>query len=195
MYASIASYVANNDNVIENPAQVSGVINLVSQLFLEQGYTESSSENLFDDYLSIGEGATPMEMIYEAQFVARAAAHDGSIQPNMVLMYPDPVIVSQHTLVPLDANGDKVGRLLKNDPTLQHLAIVHGFRTERPGDFNTFVQQNHVTVDPQFLNVIDPPTYDNLETLITQIDAALHAQLGPRATPASPEAQRSGTTP
>src|SRR5689334_21304335 len=164
MYASIASYVANNNSVVENPGQVDGVVGAVSPLFLKQGYTEQSSEGLFEDYLSIGEGKTPMEMIYEAQFVARAAQHDGSIQPNMVLMYPDPLIVSQHTLVPLTAIGSAVGRLLTDDPKLQHLAVVHGFRTQKPGDFNTFVQQNHVTVQPNLLNVIDPPTYDNLET-------------------------------
>jgi len=195
MYASIASYVANNNSVVENPGQVDGVVSAVSPLFLKQGYTEQSSEGLFDDYLSIGEGKTPMEMIYEAQFVARAAQHDGSIQPNMVLMYPDPLIVSQHTLVPLTANGSTVGQLLTDDPKLQALAVEHGFRTAKPADFAAFVQRSRVTVQPRLLNVIDPPTYDNLEDLITKIDAALHAQLGPRSTPATTEAQtnRSGT--
>jgi hypothetical protein len=193
MYASIASYVANNDTVVENPAQVRGVIGAVSPLFLEQGYTEQSTEGLFDDYLSIGEGKTPMEMIYEAQFVARAAEHDGSIQPNMVLMYPDPLIVSQHTLVPLTANGSTVGQLLTTDPKLQALAVQHGFRTAKPADFAAFVQRSHVTVQPQLLNVIDPPTYDNLEQLITGIDDALHAQLGPRSTPATTEALTNGS--
>jgi hypothetical protein len=195
MYASIASYVANNNSVVENPGQVDGVVSAVSPLFLKQGYTEQSSEGLFDDYLSIGEGKTPMEMIYEAQFVARAAQHDGSIQPNMVLMYPDPLIVSQHTLVPLTANGSTVGQLLTDDPKLQALAVEHGFRTAKPADFAAFVQRSRVTVQPRLLNVIDPPTYDNLEDLITKIDAALHAQLGPRSKPATTEAQtnRSGT--
>ena len=194
MYASIASYVANNNSVVENPAQVDGVVGAVSPLFLKQGYTEQSSEGLFEDYLSIGEGKTPMEMIYEAQFVARAAEHDGSIQPNMVLMYPDPLIVSQHTLVPLTANGSAVGQLLADDPKVQALAVEHGFRTAKPADFAAFVQRSQITVQPRLLNVIDPPTYDNLEDLITKIDAALHAQLGPRSTPATTEAlNRSGT--
>jgi hypothetical protein len=196
MYASIASYVANKNAIVENPAQVDSVAGDVSPLFLRQGYTEGSSEGLFEDYLSIGEGKTPMEMIYEAQYVARAAARDGSIQPNMVLMYPDPLIVSQHTLVPLTDNGDAVGRLLTEDRTLQHLAVVHGFRTAKPKDFTDFVDANHVSVQPSLLNVIDPPTYDNLEELINKIDAALHDQLGPRTSPpATTESstQRSGT--
>jgi len=183
MYASIASNVANNNNVVENPSQVDGVINAVSPLFLEQGYTEQSTEAPFEDYLSIGIGKTPMVMIYEAQFVARAAARDGSIQPDMVLMYPDPDVLSKHTLVPLTANGNEVGQLLEDDPKLQQLAVENGFRTAKPGAFSSFVQTNHVAVDPQLLNVIEPPTYDNLESLITKINAALHVTLGPRTSP------------
>jgi hypothetical protein len=183
MYASIASYVANGNSPVDSPVQVDGVVNNVSPLFLKQGYTEQSSESLFEDYLSIGIGKTPMEIIYEAQFVARAAANDGSIQPNMVLMYPDPDVVSKHTLVPLTANGDTVGRLLTSDPTLQQLAVENGFRTAKPAAFADFVHKHNVTVQPQLLNVIDPPTYDNLEALISRIVAALHATLGPRATP------------
>jgi hypothetical protein len=183
MYAAIASYVANNNNVVDSPDSVRSIVDTVSPIFLEQGYTEQSTEAPFEDYLSIGEGKSPMVMIYEAQFVARAAAHDGSVRPNMVLMYPDPGLLSKHTLVPLTANGDAIGRLLTDDPELQQLAVENGFRTAKPDAFASFVRQSNVTVEPQLLNVIDPPTYDNLEQLIRQIDAALHANLGPRTSP------------
>jgi hypothetical protein len=182
MYASIASYVANGDNVVSSPHDVDQVAPTVSPLFLKQGYTEQSSEAPFDDYLTIGEGATPMVMIYEGQYVARAAAHDGSIDPTRnVLMYPDPDLVSKHTLVPLTPAGDEVGRLLTDDPVLQQLAVENGFRiTSKPGAFNTFVKQAQVTVQPNLLNVIEPPTYDNLEALIQRVEASLKATLGPR---------------
>jgi hypothetical protein len=195
MYASIASYVANNNTPVENPGQVASVLNAVSPLFLEQGYTEQSTEAPFDDYLSIGEGKTPMVMIYEAQYVARAAAHDGSIQPNMVLMYPDPDILSKHTVVPLTPVGDEIGRLLTDDPTLQHLAVENGFRTSKPGDFASFVQQNHVSIDNDLLDIVDPPAYDNLEALINGIDGALHATLGPRPGPPATTESAVSTTP
>jgi hypothetical protein len=178
MYASILSYVANNDAVLDSPAAVNNVLKAISPLYLEQGYTEQSTEAPFDDYLSIGIGKTPMVMIYEAQFVAQAALHDGSIRPDMTLMYPDPDIESKHTLVPLNPTGDAIGQLLTNDPTLQHLAVVHGFRTANPTDFNNFVAQNKVNVDPQLLNIVEPPTYETLEALINALDDALHRTFG-----------------
>ena len=60
-------------------------------------------------------GKSPMVMIYESQFIQRAAAADGSITPDMVLMYPDPTIFSKHTFVGLTPAG-QAGRLPHQRP-------------------------------------------------------------------------------
>jgi len=178
MYAAIASYVANGSNVVPGPAQVAGVASQVNALFTRQGFAESSSEAPFEDYLSIGMGKTPLVMIYEAQFVDRAAANDGSVRPDRLLMYPDPDVLSKHTVVPLTAAGDKIGQLLSNDAELQRLAIVHGFRTANRRAFVSFVTSKHVSVATDVLDIIEPPTYETLEALITEISNALHGTGG-----------------
>jgi len=174
MYAAIASYVANGSNVVSGPDQVPAVAPVVNPLFTRQGFAESSSEAPFEDYLSIGVGKTPLVMIYEAQFVDRAAANDGSIRSDMALMYPDPDVLSKHTLVPVTPAGDQIGRLLTTDADLQRLAIAHGFRTSDRRAFTDFVNRRHVKVAPDVLDIIEPPTYETLNALITEISDALH---------------------
>jgi hypothetical protein len=179
-YASIASYVANQDRVLGSAASVDQVVNQVSPLFLEQNHKDQSTEVLFQDYLSRREGPTAMVMISEAQFVARAAARHGSIRPNMVLMYPSPDVLSKYTLVPLSSAGDTVGRLLTDDPSLRQLAVEHGFRiTSKPQAFDSLVKHDELAVPPQVPDLIEPPTEDILRALMTRIDAALHVALGP----------------
>ena len=175
MYLAIASYVANGNNVVENPSQAAGVLPKIAPLFLRQGFTESSSEAPFEDYLSIGIGKDPMVMVYEAQYLARLAAKDGSIKSDKALMYPSPTVLSKHTLVPLTSNGDAIGRLLVNDSKLQSLAVKYGFRTSDPNAFTKYLTDRGVTPPPALVNVIDPPTYDNLEALINGI-ATLQTQ-------------------
>ena len=187
MYASIASYVLNGSAVVASSADVARVAPDVAALFSRQGYTEQSSEAPFDDYLSIGMGKTPMVMIYEAQFVARAAKKDGSVTPSMVLMYPEPTVVSKHTLVPLTTNGDTIGALLTTNADLQRLAVKYGFRTSQPAAFDAFVSAAGVKVAPQLLDVIEPPNYDNLEALIQATTAAM------KATNNEPSPSTSGT--
>jgi hypothetical protein len=176
MYIAISSYVANGNNIVQSPSDVQVVLPKVAPLFLRQGFTESSSEAPFDDYLSIGIGKDPMVMIYESQYVAREAAKDGSIKSDKALMYPSPTVLSKHTLVPLTNNGDAVGRLLVNDAKLQSLAVKYGFRTSDGAAFTKYLTDRGVTPPPQLVNVIDPPTYDNLEALINGI-AQLQSQI------------------
>jgi hypothetical protein len=168
MYLALASYVANGNNIVQDPTQANNVLSSVAPIFLKQGLTASSSEEPFQDYLSIGIGKTPMVMIYEAQFLAAAAANNGSITKDMVLMYPDPDVLSKHTLVPLTSKGDRVGQLLLNNPQLQKLATKYGFRTNNPAAFNQFLTDHKLT-SPSLVNLIEPPTYENLEAMIYAI--------------------------
>jgi len=168
MYLALASYVANGNNIVQDTAQAAAVLPRVEPIFLKQGLTATSSEEPFQDYLSIGIGKTPMVMVYEAQFLAAAAANDGSITKDMVLMYPDPDVLSKHTVVPLTTNGDRVGQLLLNNAQLQKLATKYGFRTNNPTAFNQFLKDHNLTT-PSLVDLIEPPTYENLEAMITAI--------------------------
>lgn len=175
-YLSIASYSANASNIVQDQGQADKVIPAVAPLFLSQGFTASSSEGPFVDYLSIGIGKTPMVMIYEAQFVGQAALKDGSITKDMVLMYPAPTMFAKHTVVPLNSKGDQVGRLLQDDATLQRLAVKFGFRTRNPAQFIQFATGHSVIVPDSLVNVIDPPTYEVLEYMISTIEKKIGGQ-------------------
>lgn len=174
MYLALASYVANGNNVVQDPQQAHTVLPIVSPLFLRQGLTETSSEVPFNDYLSIGIGKSPMLMIYEAQYVAKETAKDGSLTGQNVLIYPSPTVLSKHTLVPLTPHGDAIGQLLLNDPQLQKLAVKYGFRTSDPTAFKNYLDSKQVPQPPQLINVIEPPAYDPLEAMISGIESEMN---------------------
>jgi hypothetical protein len=176
MYLSLASYVANGDNIVENNSEVEPLMDRLSPLFLRQGFVASSSEEPFEDYLVQGMGKSPMVMIYESQFIQRAAAADGSIKPGMVLMYPEPTIFSKHTFVGLTENGTKLGEFLTNDPEMRSLATQYGFRTTDTAAFATFVADHKLAVPASLISVIDPPTYETLEAMITRLEAEYSGQ-------------------
>jgi hypothetical protein len=172
MYLSLAAYVANGDNIVENDAEVAPLMDRLAPLFLRQGFVASSSEEPFLDYLVQGMGKSPMVMIYESQFLQRAASGDGSITADMALVYPTPTILSKHTFVGMTANGIKLGDFLTNDAEMRSLATEYGFRTNDTAAFRAFVQQHKLTVPDTLLDVIDPPTYETLESMITRLEAA-----------------------
>jgi hypothetical protein len=155
----------------------------LTPLFLRQGFQASSTEEPFDDYLVQGIGKSPMVMIYESQFIQRAAAADGSITKDMVLMYPDPTIFSKHTFVGLTPNGIRLGDFLTADPEMRTLATEYGFRTTDTAAFSKFIADHKLTVPASIIDVIESPTYEALEAMITRIEAAYAGQGGGSAAP------------
>jgi hypothetical protein len=190
MYLALASYVANGDNIVENDAEVARLMDRLAPLFLRQGFVASSSEEPFEDYLVQGMGKSPMVMIYESQFIQRAASKDGSITPEMVLTYPDPTIFSKHTFVGLTPNGIRLGDFLTNDPELRTLATEYGFRTTDTAAFAKFVGDHQLAVPASLINVIDPPTYETLEAMIVRLEAAYS---GPGLSPSPSSSDASPT--
>ena len=120
MYLSIASYVANGNNIVEHDSERRRHRRPTARAAVpEAGLRRSSSEEPFDDYLVQGIGKAPMVMIYEAQFLARAAANDGCDHAGHGALYPEPTIFSKHTFVGLTPAGKRLGDFLTTDPELR----------------------------------------------------------------------------
>jgi len=169
MYLSLASYVGNGDAVVENRAQAATILPLMEELFLKQGYTESSSEAPFENYLVMGMGKAPLVMIYESQFLYQASTTEG-LQPGMTLIYPQPTIFTKHVLIPITEGGRKLGELLLNDPALKQLEVEFGFRNTDVAYFNQFASKLNLKFPEALVDVVDPPSYEILESMIQQIE-------------------------
>jgi hypothetical protein len=166
MYAAVMSYVLNGENVVRDQAQLGAVQPRVSRLFLDQGYLEGSTEAPWEKYLANGLNSAPLVWVYEAQFLGRQLNDDKAIRDTMVLAYPTPTVLSKHTLVPLSGNGDRVGRLLAEDPELQRLAARHGFRTN---GFEQAVAEKKLIAPTTLPGVVDPPAFEIQEAMLDAI--------------------------
>lgn len=185
MYLSLASFVLNNNNVVQE-RDIAQVLPKVLPLFSKQGFQAGSSAIPFNDYLVMGMGKAPLVMIYESQFIYQMA-NGGGIQPGMVLIYPEPTLYTKHFLMTLGQSknvesANLLGKLLSNDPelqgqaalhqiaeTLQKLEIEHGYRNTNQAYFAQFTSEHQVVVADTLVNIIDPPTYEVLENMIEQI--------------------------
>jgi len=177
MYLALASYLFNNNEVVTTSTQQQKIQHDIDGLFLRQGYQESSSSGPFDDYVSIGMGKAPMVLVYEQQFVEYLVEHPASDRPaGMVLLYPKPTIFTKHTIVPTNEHGAKVATLLETDDILKTLEMKHGFRTNDAAKTNQIWKSEKVDLPSQILDVIDPPSFETLETMIRGVSAAYDKQ-------------------
>lgn len=169
MYLALISYVLNGDEIVDR-AEAPAIAQRAAPFFLRQGDSGYSSEVPFEDYLTQGIGKAPMVMIYESQFLTEKARVNSPITDDMVLFYPEPTIFTRHMLVPLTEGGERLAQALTTDPELQQLAIEFGFRNSNTAAFRTFVEQHQLDIPQNLINIIDPPTYEVLETMIQYIE-------------------------
>lgn len=169
MYLAVMSNVLNRNEV---PATVDDAQRLfppLAEVFLRQGFVESSSQTPFDDYLVMGMGHTPMLWAYEAQYIGAADPSAGGLPRGSVLIYPNPGILSKHVLVSFTEGGHKLSELLHNDPEIKKLAIKHGFRNNLRADFEQHVQSLNVKTAPNMIDVVEAPSYEVTEWMIEAI--------------------------
>jgi hypothetical protein len=171
MYLALASYVANNQAIVQSQEDVDRVMGAVAPLFLRQGFQEQSSAGPFEDYLALGMGKAPLLMAYESQMVEFLLKHPDKLKSDMVLLYPKPTVFSKHVLVPYTKAGERLGSALENDPKLRELAHEFGFRTGGDTKGPEVWAKRGITVPEILIDVIEPPSHEWLERMILNIEA------------------------
>ncbi|MFD3566410.1 hypothetical protein [Streptomyces sp. NPDC058667] len=126
LYLAAAGYVADGGRVAGDKAAVTRTAPLLRKLVQVQGAQQSGSDAPFRDFVS-GVG-NPLVLVYESQVAAQLLA--GRPMGDLVVLYPDTTVNSDHTLVPITANGRALGELLSTDPELRRLVVRHGFRPQ-----------------------------------------------------------------
>ena len=172
MFLALASYLTNDSNVVDDAAQATKVLPLVTPLFLRQGLQEGSSTGPFEDYTTMGIGKAPLVLIYESQFLEYQSKR-AAPNRDMVLLYPQPTIYTKHILVPFTEPGHNLGNALATDPQLQELAAQYGYRTAEPAHFTSFLRDKKLDAPAVLIDVIDPPSFEMLERMIEAIELKL----------------------
>ena len=130
MFAGLIAYTLTKGTV--NSSSIGDVLPRIQQIFTRLGYMETSSADIFSQFLKMGMGAKPMIVGYESQILEFACENPDDwtqLKDDIVMLYPDPTVWSSHIYIALDNAGEQgIDALL--DPSIQKIAWEkHGFRT------------------------------------------------------------------
>ncbi len=128
LYLAAASYVAGGGRVATDERSVGRTAPLLRKLVQVQGAQQTSTDAPFRDFIS-GVG-NPLVLVYESQVASLLMRGQRQEVGDLVVLYPDTTVSSDHTLVPLTDHGRALGELLATDPGLRELAVRHGFRPQ-----------------------------------------------------------------
>jgi hypothetical protein len=165
MYAGLIANILNGD-VVNSNDELEKVLPAIKETFAKQGFMQSSSGFLFEQFLKTGVGQYPIIAGYENQIVEFSLLHKDfwpKVNNKIKILYPVPTVWSEHPVLILNKKSIILIDALK-DPAIQKIAWEqHGFRTGLIGLQN----------DPSVLGVAGIPEYITkivlMEKIITSI--------------------------
>lgn len=177
MYLSLASYVLNGNAVVtsEDAARQQATTSL-ARLFLDQGYSQSSSAGPWESFLSKGPMNQPLTLIYESQYLEAQMNEPTRVTDEMRICYPAPTIFSDHVVVAFSEAGQQVQDVLDNDPDMARVIARHGFRLNgsNSGVFSEQVGEAGLAgyaADGTFIDAAQAPSYEVADAMLQTIEA------------------------
>ena len=177
MYLCLASYVLNGNAVVtsEDAARRQASDSL-ARLFLDQGYSQSSSSGPWESFLSKGPMNQPLTLIYESQYLEAQMNEPARVTSSMRICYPSPTIFSDHVVVAFSEAGQRVQDVLENDADMARVIARHGFRLNGANSaaFAETVSGASLTgyaEDGTFIDAAQAPSYEVADAMLQTIEA------------------------
>lgn len=172
-YAALLATVLNGGQ----PVMVDSVARdgkTIASIFAKSGWMETSSEDSFNQFLTLGVGSKPMMVGYESQLLDLAVNQPDAfkqIKDDVVIVYPTPTVWSTHTLMALDEKGGTLLNLLKT-PAVQKLAWErHGFRAANFAGTDSISRFGVPGTLDQIPAVSELPNNDAMQQLIATLQS------------------------
>ncbi len=131
-YMGLVAFVQHGNQVPRDVAEATALAQKIKPLVTAQGLPAA---DLFRPYITPeGKGAAPIVVVYEHQFLAYQVQQraNGKLDSDRVLLYPSTNFLTQPELIALNADGDRLGRLVTENPALRRRAVELGFRVLAP---------------------------------------------------------------
>lgn len=162
---------ALNGNQPVNMNNVGNIVEDIKRIYQQIGYMNTSSADMFSQFLRQGVGAFPIIAGYESQileFSVQSPEVYEQVKDSIIILYPEPTVWSSHIYIALTDNGDRAFEALM-DPVVQKLAWEeHGYRTMVAGT----AQASQFSVPglaPEVTQIMSMPDIDTMLYLMDLI--------------------------
>ena len=170
MFAGLLANILAKDELTSNNIQT--FLPKLKVIYSNLGFLESSTGNLFEQYLKIGVGGYPIIVGYENQMIEFSDKYKdiwASVKQKAVVIYPEPTLWTSHPLV---AANDQAVRLIDamKDPAIQEIAWKqHGFRSGVIGIKNDVNSINIQGVPTTVTKVVQVPSGEIMLQILNEL--------------------------
>jgi hypothetical protein len=171
MYAGLLADIINGD-VVNDERSLDTLIPVLRDIFNKQGFQQTSSGFLFEQFLKTGVGQYPMIAGYENQIIEFSIMHKDfwpKVNDKIKILYPLPTVWSEHPIMALSKRAIILLDALKDEEIQKIAWEEHGFRTGLLGVQNDLkiIQVNGISESIQ--QTVPVPRAALMEKIINNI--------------------------
>ena len=147
----------------------------IRKIFAKSGWMETSSEDSFRQFLTLGESSKPMMVGYESQALDLSVNEPGlfeQVADDLVIAYTTPTVWSTHVLVSLTDNGESLCDFLMSDEVQQLAWERHGFRGASQLGTDSAERFDVIGVAERVPAAVELPAPDAMQRLIQVVSGA-----------------------
>ena len=147
----------------------------IRAIFQKSGWMETSSEDSFSQFLTLGEGSKPMMVGYESQVLDLSVNQPDlykQVKDQLVVAYTTPTEWSTHVFVSLDEDGDKLRDFLKSDDVQKLAWEKHGFRGASQLGTDSASRFGVPGIAEQVPAAVELPNNDGMQALISVVGSS-----------------------
>jgi hypothetical protein len=172
LFSGLLANMMNGGRVVSD-ATLGSVLPKLAKFFGELGYMESSSGDLFAQFLKQGLGSYPVIVGYENQMIEFSIQNEQYInllRQRVRTLYPKPTVWASHPFIAITPNGARLLEALQ-DQEIQQLAWErHGFRSGMMGVQNSTKVLKVIGVPETIDSVIAMPSFTVMQDIITKLE-------------------------
>ncbi|MDO5037892.1 MAG: hypothetical protein Q4E37_06305 [Tissierellia bacterium] len=171
MFLGLLANALNGNRVVDGTTAPE-VIPDLQKIYALIGYMESSSADMFSQFLKQGMGSYPLIAGYENQLLEFSKTDPDvyqQIKDQVYILYPEPTVWSSHVYIALNPEAERGLEALK-DPKIQDMAWKnHGFRTVVSGTGSSGLYEIPGLAD-DITQVMPMPDIQTMLTLMAAVE-------------------------
>lgn len=163
---TLAGGVATESNIDEYLPEI-------KLIFEKSGYMESSSADIFSEFLRMGMGAKPLVVGYENQlleFASQQPSKWDKVKDDVIMLYPVPTVWSSHVLIAMDDQASDAIDALEDEEVQKLAWEKHGFRTGVSGDAADMSAFGGIGIEETVTQVGQMPNYKTMKKIIDYLE-------------------------
>lgn len=169
LFAALIANVLNNNQVVSD-ADLPKIEDKLISFLNKSGYKETSSQDLFTQYIRTSVGGKPLVALYENQIIEFANQNPddwNKVKDSVRILYPEPTLWSSHQLISLNENGNKLLEAL-NDERIKEIAKEeYGFRLDATTEMD--VSETNLSILQNITKIMQLPNYSTMKNIINKL--------------------------